>query len=357
MPISESLFSEQHLGSVERLAQFRRDDFWQKDDLWTAESTKFLEPHSVPYFSPLCPLFFQQIKSIEVLDFFSPVLVRDGFLSLMDFFYRHPAPASTSPTEGGVLVVNWRFAPFIPKAWSDRICFYENRSRRAPDATHAGSRVVLLLISAIDERQASLASIQRRLRELKHALEKTGATPKVKVISFFNRIYARTRVGTEDKSRYYFKILKLIHAEFGGHAEDASWDEVKNSDLHHSCFLDLNEHDFYYSDSAVTQHLLRSGAAALSWATPPAEPNHMVSLSLKHSCAIWTSPTALLNPESPGASASADGVAFLESNAHRSDRASFSRKDSFERGEKGVPLSFEMAVFSLISTLNSVKKA
>jgi hypothetical protein len=138
--------------SVDELAQFRAKEMWLREDDRTWEINGFLGPHAKAFFSTLRPLFLHQLKSVDVLSYFSPVLCKDGLLSLAHFFRHNPAPPSFEDT---LLLVNRKFSAFVPEPWLPRVAYYHPVSLKAAATTETSEKVYFIL-SVIDEKQCSV---------------------------------------------------------------------------------------------------------------------------------------------------------------------------------------------------------
>jgi hypothetical protein len=328
--------------SLEELSQFRSTRIWRRDDDFVGDVTSFLEPHGDEYFSTLRPLFLHEIKSIDVLAHFSPVLVRDGALGLIRFFVRHPLP----PTDDMLLLVNRRLGALVPQKWRQSVAFYEasgnseGEKRDLPGEIHC-------VLSLIDERQASLRWVSRQMNAIRDIFrEGAGAAPalpKLKLVVFMNRAFEQKVEGFDRKTGYLFRMLDVFrHAGF--EYEFDSWQYLKSRAMPGGRFVDFNEFCFYYSDSFVVQHLLRQGARPV-FEPFAGEDGHKVAASMNHSFVIHRS----LRPQ---AERSADEIRERIQSAYRSEgfrhqAQAFDSEQAFESGLKMTSLAFEEFAYDL----------
>lgn len=255
---SESLISDRlrKIRKLDEIQLFEDLDFWQAKTPASGRFERFLDPHSKHYFSMLRPVFLHQLRSVQVLDVLSPVLARDGLLTLLHFFQRNTKPTG----ENVCLLLPPRMAPVVPEAWQKQVVYFTLESRVAPPAK-GELKAFYIHFTIIDEKQASLDFIRARLKAVRNRLEHE---PNARVC--FNVSYNRTaekgQKGFDRKSAYFFEITKVIFNELGARPEYVTWEELKSESFSKSLFWDVNEFDFYYSDSFVSHFFLGKGSVA-----------------------------------------------------------------------------------------------
>lgn len=80
-----------------------------------------LSPWSATYASPLNHVCLYDVADLRQLVAFPYFLVRDGYLPLIDFFFRFPVPEKFY----GMLLVHTLFQDLVPSAWSSKVLFYD----------------------------------------------------------------------------------------------------------------------------------------------------------------------------------------------------------------------------------------
>jgi hypothetical protein len=144
-------------------------------------------------------------------------------------------------------------------------------------------------------------------------------------------------------------MLSGMMSVLGSGVSPIGWKEFQKADLRKSAFVDLNELDFYYSDSHVIQHLLKNGSVPFSSGASDGGDGLKLELSLSHHAWIeWEGAPA----DESGARAARKLVAdFYSSDSFQEELATFLR-DGLDSGrEKFVPLSFERMAYGLAREL------
>lgn len=345
--LEKNRFSSELDGFYTRLIRARLD----KDDPIDI-TFRYFKPHSQPYYSVLRPVFLNQLSGTETFSCFSPLLVRDGLLSLAYFFHRYPSPPVGD--DDTLFIVNHRFAPFVPLAWKGHTTYYSLTStptgQREP---FAQKNDVYLILTPIDERQCSLDFLRGRLRALREFFGARIPEMRFHVVTLLTTTMARDFQDVEVKSQYFFKCAMEIREHLGANIAAVSWDELQGKNIQGSCFLDLNEHDFYYSDSFVTHHLLSHGARPLRMDNNPrTTPGFWIDASLYHGYELYV-PEAEPALEEKRRYVAAELSRFLSTDLYREEERAFigNPKSFFLGGLKFCPLSFETLVHSLAGEL------
>ncbi len=210
--------------------------------------TRIPSPHMQGYLSPLRQRFLADLAPSILARGALPVLSRDGLLGLLDYFRWNPMPRAVDQ----LLLVNRRFAALVPEAWQESVAFYSHRvpTSRSRELRSAGELIVVFTV--LDRAHASDVFVALMLGELKSFY---GARLKHMRI----RCLLLNGIGPEVAERG-FNQMRALFRELGEQLELCTWKDLQQSRLHGTAFIDLNEHDFHYSDSAVVQYLLRSGS-------------------------------------------------------------------------------------------------
>lgn len=268
--------------SAEELSVFERGTTWKSVDAHAKKSVELLEPHSFPYFSVLRPLFLAQLRSAGLVDSLSPLLSRDGALSLAIFFRENPVPTS----EDALLLVQDGLADLVPQAWESAVGFYRLESRPSPSGGVEIPRAYLIL-TPVGDRQMSRLAMRRKMEELRWSL--SPGTP-VEMMSCLGVYFDRTPEGFDRQGSFVFEAVSEARAVFGEDLHCTRWSESLNRAIPGSVFLDLNESDFYYGDSFLAHALLSQGARAFGFDDARAEDTResmTVPASIHHSFRIF----------------------------------------------------------------------
>lgn len=240
----------------------------------------FRLPHWLNYYSNLTPVFLEKIEDIDLLTNLSPLVIRDGILSLSYFFHRNPDPFRLGPES--VLLVNRRFAAFIPTAWTSRVAYYSvERTEDAPgDRTEISD--LYLILTAISERHCSHAFLRNELQKIRSMYGARLEQMRIHLLPLVHARCTRESLETEIQSELLITYAMEIRKQLGVDAHSVSWKEVQQSRLGGAGFVDFNEFDFYYSDSFVIQFFLNRGAVPVLPRTEARAHGIFVPTSLCH---------------------------------------------------------------------------
>jgi hypothetical protein len=157
-------------------------------------------------------------------------------------------------------------------------------------------------------------------------------------------MFHQTIAGSDAKTDYLFDLLGVLQKSLGPTLTPTRWSTIQETELAGSTFVDLNELDFYYSDSFVIHHFLSRGSRPFEHAGEPAfTPEFIVPASFHHAYGV--------SRHAPSGADSAELQArmgrFLDSPLFCEEERAFEPKDSFERGDKYGARSFEAMIYAL----------
>ncbi len=247
---------------------FNRKSMWSEVDQLDEKYSEFLRPHSTPYFSRLRPLFSFEIKSLDSLNQFSHVLLRDGVLFLLKFFERFPEPKHLITK----VLVHKDLGWVVPKAWQEQVFLYERVSDhdRSVIQNERKPKKNLLIVDLHD-----LESIEGTIEEKIELIN----GPEVEVLSFFNMMRGKD-IDRYDRGKT-LSFHEWLKNRFSS-AKNISWSELSGSENYQ--FINCNEDGLFYRDSYVSHFLLQRGAKDLL--EKKTLSGQMVSLSPYHSVII-----------------------------------------------------------------------
>jgi hypothetical protein len=113
------------LNKKDEVELFNDRDLWCNPDFLTEKLIHSLSPHSDFYYSSLCPIFSFEIRNNDSLNLFTSVLLRDGVISLLNFFLKNPTPVGVRTK----VLINENLSQIVPKAWFDRVWYYRSHSK------------------------------------------------------------------------------------------------------------------------------------------------------------------------------------------------------------------------------------
>src|SRR5690606_26368803 len=203
---------------------------WMTESPPAEEFFKYINPHAKYYHTPLNGLFLFLIREFSLLSHFDKVFVRDGLVSLMLFFLRHPNPGSLKTK----LIINYNFRMFIPKAWKENVLFY---SYKFELKRNKSNRDNLILICHPDNLHSPLDFVKNKLQDLPS----------------HEHVYClitdpRISESNGHISNATFNIIKSISLGLKGTLTNVTLDELPTEVIANSNFAEINPHCFLYSD-------------------------------------------------------------------------------------------------------------
>ena len=240
--------------SVDLQNHFNNSKMWRKENDVVQGTIRWLGFHSENYFSPFRACFLFEFASLQTLDYFSPLHCRDGAMTLLHFFLKNPKPCS----EETVLLIQERLENLIPETWKDQCLLYKKVSKPKAFETAAPKKLIIMN-SNLGQKQCST-----RLLEKLATNEKTlrNQFDELVIVNFTPYILDTSPGRDQDTRHFCENILNIANAIQLPTTIRAPLD-LQNQDLSNSGYLDLNEYNFYYSDSAFENLILEKGAKSI----------------------------------------------------------------------------------------------
>jgi len=279
MPITVDNFHLHDKKELLRRLNSRQDQmtFWRRSKASRKKSSLALElklgPHGTDYFAPMKPVFLHHFDDSEVMSFFSPLMIRDGLHSLSHFFFHHPRPWN----EDLFLLIEHQLAPLIPPTWEPQTALYQIQARQ-----NLIERDELIFL--FSPAHSTAAASRHWASEIARAKTVASSLKKSLKIKCCILLHERLEKPQEQLTlpRLMFEAFSLLQQNFGSAVSVINFNELMNTNLSRSYFLDINPTYFHYSDSSVVHQMLRKGATPL-WEGPPmTEPLWCEPLSFHH---------------------------------------------------------------------------
>lgn len=281
-PIQLANFIYKQAASVELLSQFRNEALWVSETEASRATKCLLGQHSNKYFSPFCAAFLFEMKSLGALSYFSPLVVRDGALTLLKFFYDTPKPINSST----LLIVNDALKNLIPTSWANNVLTYKLTSNKKFDYTRDKIKI-LFLNTQLGKNHCTLKHIANIFTQLRtHAKTATFET----YFSSFLSYNSESLLVRGELAKHDNELLLEILNIFKSVPIIKSPNDILSDDFSDFLFCDLNEFSFYYSDSCFYHSLLTQGASALTHNHADTEPLVKIPLSFHHSIEVFELP-------------------------------------------------------------------
>jgi hypothetical protein len=246
---TESFLSR--MSDPELSSLFKNSQLWSLNSEQGRQMLRILGKHSHDFFSPLRTLFLFEIKSLEALSYFSPVLVRDGALTLLHFFYKYPEP--TNPQ--GLILVHHRLRNLIPHSWRPHFLTYDITSTESSPVSQ-----LLLIPSMFGPRQCRPKYVSETIT----AALKITAKGQYDITCCPIAAQNQEDYLTLDRlTAHYSELMIEICNNSRRPAQVIKHSELESKDFSGWNFLDLNEYNYFYSHSYLEQFLLNNGAKPL----------------------------------------------------------------------------------------------
>ena len=230
---------------------------WMEMDFLDKKILSYTRPHSEDTYNPFrMSTFLYHFKKTEWFNFFPILMIRDGHLSILHFFYNHPEPKDINT----IFILPYSARNIIPPAWQDQCLIYQ--IKRDDDYVLDKAKN-LYLTTSVSSDLYELEYIEKCLQlASKKALPLYG-------LFFRHEAFGEESIDTNDNHDYTF--LNKLNSLTNQTIELVDWKKTQNSDLSHSSFMNLNQNNFWYNDSSVSHLFLSQGAKPLNNKTYPFE--------------------------------------------------------------------------------------
>lgn len=262
------------INSIERISQFKNEDLWLSGTDAARGMFCLLGQHAERYFSPYCSAFLFEMKSLHAITYFSPLIVRDGAMSLMKFFYDNPQP----PSESTLVGINDSLRGLVPSAWIKNVFTYKIRSNKK--FNYSCDKIkILLLNTQLGPNHCTKEYLSRLYSKIK---TKTSSNSfEIHYSSFLSQNSEDLSV-RGDLAKHHDELLIEVLRTFQSAPVVKSPNELKFNDYSDFLFCDLNEFHFYYSDSYFYHSLLQQGAIGFDDESDSSEAIVKIQLSPYH---------------------------------------------------------------------------
>lgn len=209
-----------------------------------------LGPHALNYANELKPIFLFEVKNPHQLKLFDSVMVRDGAISLLSFFYKFPSP----PKGHARLLVEESLSYLVPRTWEELVCYYSLEVDPLSQENFKG----VVLTGLIHPNVISLESLENKLTSLRKSCDLNEKEVYVMTQAFCPREqdhFERTRP-------YYVELVGLLKSFFPK-LKSISWEDLSTRDVRQLKVFDLDEKKVICSDSFVNFNLFGRGAGLL----------------------------------------------------------------------------------------------
>lgn len=208
-------------------------------------------PHSAEIFNLLNPLYLEQIKDFSGITCYDYILVRDGFCSLVDFFYRFSRPGGCQT----ILLIHEELAFVVPDTWSKNILTYSIQRKPEHKEKEIPSSFYLCALSfdwSINSR-----SLHQEISSIKEYYGEGFNEIDFKIGVFlggepypYQDTWAKT-------FRNLLLLVKEVCIELGVDTTFFSWEEIaEQKDFHKSRYYCVSEKHFIHAYSYIDHFFL-----------------------------------------------------------------------------------------------------
>lgn len=238
--------------AIDLMYQFRNENLWRANTSAANSLIGLLSQHTKQYFSPFRAAFLFEMKSLGAVNYFSPILVRDGALTLLKFFYDNPKPRN----EDMLLIINDKLKNIIPTSWSENVFTYKLTSNK--NFNYSAKKIkVLFLSTQLGGKHCSMEYVSTLFSEL--SLKAKESVFEIYFSSFQSEI-AEIPETSNALIKHNFELYTKTLALFNTVPIIKNPDKLESENLVDFLFCDLNEFNFYYSDSYFYHLLLCRGS-------------------------------------------------------------------------------------------------
>jgi hypothetical protein len=265
------------LATEQEILLHRQQGLWSNDNSLTEDMLYLINPHGEPYHSKFTAFYLFEVKSLKHLSYFNSILVRDGLLPLLKFFFDQPAPKNFSSS----LLIHEDLAYLTPKAWQEQVYYYRYASSLNKSSSENN---IVLSFGVLDSYTCPLDRLNYLLNTVKW--------DKVKQLyGLYNLPYPQTDTELHQFDGHYLKVIESLRAHCPV-IEPTNWRQCQGLPLSQVSLIDLNLTKFWYADSYV-EFFLRSRGAKLLEQDKSAPNNILFSheLSPHHKIEIFKTPS------------------------------------------------------------------
>ncbi|MBK24101.1 MAG: hypothetical protein CME70_08890 [Halobacteriovorax sp.] len=221
---------------------------WMEMDFLDKKTLNYTRPHSEECFNPLgIDSFLFHFKKKDWFNFFPSLFVRDGLLSILHFFYVHPKPDGIKT----ILILPDTAGSFIPSEWQEQCLLYKIQTHPLKEEVN---RSELYLTTTVAAELYNDSNLKQQL----DLAQKSQMS--LKGLFFRHEPLGEEAVDTNDNRD--FEFFNYLKNTIENNLELLDWRSLKSKDLSKVSFLELNENNYWYNDSAVTHHFLSNGASS-----------------------------------------------------------------------------------------------
>ncbi len=249
---------EDKIRSFEEFSLFLNYYTKQQESDYQLLMKSFYGNHAKEYFNILNPVMLHSFSANELDSFVNYMLVRDGALSLMNFFLRYPSPQERWP----VLLIRRDLEYLIPYNWREKVLLWNYESLQSQDI-----KKMLIVVNVVEEHECDEARIKLDLECVVNFLQKAPKAIDVEIYPVY--MDANPDIDICDAAEKFnflvhqklSRIKKFIGQEIKIVNSELFWKQLSFEGV---LVYELDTDFFYFADSSVTRHVLFHGGSTLN---------------------------------------------------------------------------------------------
>ena len=187
-------------------------------------------PHSLEICSLLNPLYLGSLDSFEKLALNRYILARDGFFSLIDFFYRCKNPGGVQT----ILLIHEKLKFLVPESWADHVLTYNIQLKNESDENKILPKTLYLCVCA-SEGDVRIKSLREMLGKLKNFYGERISDIDIKIGLFLRE--SPYHCYSEEKVPLFGVFLREYDEFLGKRYDLLTWGDIeKRVDFFQSCY-------------------------------------------------------------------------------------------------------------------------
>jgi hypothetical protein len=256
---------------------YKKWDTKHKDEYFSKVYWHY-HPATEKYFFEANPSFFHEYKNMFDCGRFPLVMLRDGFVGILEFFLVHPIPPKDFRS---IVLINKRFSRLIPLKWKNYVVTYSITERKQDIIKEKND---LLVIYGFGTEDVFWGKSPRKLLEKYASISQEYK----QTVCVFPQRESMLSSEKEQSKNYALQLIKETYKNFGFDVKMAldSQKFFENNKLDNFSFINLDQLGVFISDNYIDHYLYRSGGRSLNTVYPREEEALEYNLSANHKVII-----------------------------------------------------------------------
>ncbi len=235
-------------------------------------------PHGIRFCNILNPLYISESNSSKEFSAFDYIFCQDGFLPLLDFFYRYKRPGKSQTT----LLIHEELNFIVPPAWSEYVLTY-SIARKPRFNLILDNPKSVYLIAMTTHHETSYENFEKTI-DLVNAKFPNAENIKLCLLLRGSPFYLPPKEVRHES----FDMIKKAYKTLGIETPIILWqDIVRAKDLNESVYCHIQNNNFVHAYSYIDHFLLTKQTSPLVKTLDPSNSAMMkFDLSVNHEILI-----------------------------------------------------------------------